>query len=344
MNPHLRSEKNCLNCGARVEERYCSHCGQENVEIRESFGHLISHLISDLTHYDSKLFTTLKDLLFKPGFLTNEYLAGRRITYLHPIRMYVFVSFLYFLVILSFNNFERQAEESIAKTAAQDTRKQIADSLRKMLSAGQSNATSVNIKDSTVRNIIAQIDTGTQPHDEIIILNIDYDYLVAFDSAQRLLPEQKRAKGLMPWVYHHWLNTINLYGKKGMIYLVRNRTEHFVPKMMFFLLPLFALILKLFYDRKKYLYTDHLIFSLHFHTAVFLIFLFFSIISLIFPALSKDAESAEYILTFIYLGLALRKIYGQTVFITTIKVIGITVLYTLFIVAGYIFLVVSALL
>src|SRR5450631_3113208 len=102
MNPHLRSEKNCLNCGAYVEERYCTRCGQENVEIKESFGHLISHFLSDLMHYDSKLLTTLKDLLFKPGFLTKEYLAGRRTRYLHPIRMYVFVSLLYFLVSWAF--------------------------------------------------------------------------------------------------------------------------------------------------------------------------------------------------------------------------------------------------
>ncbi len=343
MNPHLRSEKNCLNCGAYVEERYCSRCGQENLETKESVRHLISHFFSDLTHYDSKVFTTLKDLLFKPGFLTNEYLAGRRTSYLHPIRMYIFVSFLYFLVTLSFNGLEHQAEEAIAKTASQNTRKEIADSLRTMLASRGNNLTSGKIKDSVIRNILSKIDTGkVHKTDLTVLFNIRYQDLVAFDSAQQLLPEQKREKGLKPWLYHRWLNTINLYGKRGMILEVSNRTLHFVPKLMFFLLPIFALLLKLFYNKKKYFYADHVIFSLHYHTAVFLIFLVVAIISLLFPVLAKDAESVEYLLALIYLGMALRKTYGQSASYTLLKVIGLTFLYSFFILAGYVVLAIGS--
>jgi hypothetical protein len=333
MSPHLRKEKNCLNCGAFVEERYCTRCGQENVEIKESFGHLISHFISDLTHYDSKFLTTLKDLLIKPGFLTREYLAGKRAKYLHPIRMYVFVSFLYFLITLSFNDHEKQTEEAIAKTAAQNTRKQIIDSIRIMQSGGYGNPANAKIRDSVIKNILTRIDTNSVPDkDMIFFLNTSFRDLVAFDSSQRLLPEQKREKGLTPWLYRHWMNTVNLYGKNGTHDLILSRTAHFVPKMMFFLLPLFALLLKLFYDKKKYFYTDHLIFSLHFHTAVFLLFLIFS------------AENIQFLLAPVYLGLALRKTYGQSAFITVIKVIGLTVLYSIFILTGYFVLAVSALL
>ena len=117
MTQHHRTEKYCLNCGSYVEDRYCTHCGQENIEVKESVRHLISHFFFDLTHYDSKLFVTLKDLILKPGFLTREYLVGRRTRYLHPIRMYIFVSFLYFLVSLSFNNVEERENAAIATTA-----------------------------------------------------------------------------------------------------------------------------------------------------------------------------------------------------------------------------------
>ncbi len=344
MNPHLRSEKNCLNCGSYVEERYCTHCGQENVEVKESFRHLIGHFFSDLTHYDSKFFTTLKDLLFKPGFLTNEYLAGRRANYLHPIRMYVFVSFLYFLVTLSFNGLESKTEEAIAKTAAQNTRKQIADSLRIMQSTAGNNSTNGKIKDSVIKNILTKLDTGTlQNSDFVFLFNVDYQDLVAYDSSQRLLPEQKREKGVKPWLYHHWLNTINLYGKKGMILRARDRTRHFVPKMMFILLPLFALLLMLFYNKKKYFYVDHVIFSIHFHTAVFLIFLIFSIIGLLFPAFTKDAANIESLLAIIYLGMALHRTYRQSSFVTILKTIMLTLLYSILILAGYVVLIISAL-
>jgi Protein of unknown function (DUF3667) len=344
-NPHVRSEKNCLNCGAYVTERYCTHCGQENVEIKESFGHLITHFFSDLTHYDSKLFVTLKDLLFKPGFLTNEYLAGRRAGYLHPVRMYVFVSFLYFLVSLSFNDDEHRSEKAIAQVAAQDARKQIADSLNVMLTIGKSKTAANKTKDSLIHMMLTKVGADSLPDKNITILfDLKYNDLVAFDSVQKTLPEQQREKGFKPWLYRHWLNTISLYGREGKNSLIKIRTAHVIPKMMFILLPLFALLLELFYSRKKYFYADHVIFSLHFHTAVFLIFLIFAIVSLLFPAFTRDARNLEIFLAAIYLGLALKRTYGQSAFRTIMKTMGLTILYSILILAGYVILVISALL
>src|SRR5580765_5473780 len=82
--------------------RYCHVCGQENVEPKESFWHLLTHFFNDITHFDGKFFTTLKDLLFRPGFLSKEYVIGRRASYLNPVRMYVFTSAIFFLLFFSF--------------------------------------------------------------------------------------------------------------------------------------------------------------------------------------------------------------------------------------------------
>jgi hypothetical protein len=98
-----RKEKDCLNCGAVVHGRFCHVCGQENIPPKESFWHLVTHFMYDITHFDGKFFSTLKYLLFKPGFLSHEYLRGRRASYLHPIRMYVFTSAFFFLVFFSMN-------------------------------------------------------------------------------------------------------------------------------------------------------------------------------------------------------------------------------------------------
>ncbi|RAJ88113.1 uncharacterized protein DUF3667 [Chitinophaga dinghuensis] len=93
----LRSDNHCLNCGFEVPERFCSHCGQENTVQHETFGHLVKHFVADIFHYDSQFLLTLKYLLFRPGFLTREYMAGRRVRYVNPIKLYVFVSFVFFL-------------------------------------------------------------------------------------------------------------------------------------------------------------------------------------------------------------------------------------------------------
>src|SRR4029079_8070293 len=85
-----------------IHGRYCHVCGQQNLEPKESVWHLVSHFFNDITHFDGKFFTTLKYLLLKPGFLSREYIKGRRSSYLDPVRMYVFTSAIFFLLFFAF--------------------------------------------------------------------------------------------------------------------------------------------------------------------------------------------------------------------------------------------------
>ncbi|HEY6900927.1 MAG TPA: DUF3667 domain-containing protein [Puia sp.] len=96
-----RKEKICLNCKAELYGRFCHVCGQENLEPKETVWHLVSHFFNDITHFDGKFFSTVKYLMRKPGFLSKEYMAGRRMSYLNPIRMYVFTSAIFFIFLYS---------------------------------------------------------------------------------------------------------------------------------------------------------------------------------------------------------------------------------------------------
>jgi len=96
-----RKEKVCLNCKADLVGRYCHVCGQENLEPKETVWHLVQHFFNDITHFDGKFFETVKYLMLKPGFLSKEYMAGRRMSYLNPIRMYVFTSAIFFIILFS---------------------------------------------------------------------------------------------------------------------------------------------------------------------------------------------------------------------------------------------------
>jgi uncharacterized protein DUF3667 len=96
-----RKEKICLNCRTEVVGRYCHNCGQENLEPKETVWHLVEHFFNDITHFDGKFFSTVKYLMRKPGFLSKEYMAGRRMSYLNPIRTYVFTSAIFFIILFS---------------------------------------------------------------------------------------------------------------------------------------------------------------------------------------------------------------------------------------------------
>jgi hypothetical protein len=93
-----RKETNCLNCGAEVTGKFCPNCGQENLETKENFFHLAGHFISDYFHYDSKFFRSLVPLFTKPGFLTREYWDGKRVHYIHPLRLFFFITILFIIV------------------------------------------------------------------------------------------------------------------------------------------------------------------------------------------------------------------------------------------------------
>jgi hypothetical protein len=90
----------CANCGASLTGRYCSECGQRHHEQPiHHFGHFVREATEDLTHADSRLWQTLIALLIRPGFLTREFLDGRRARYLPPVRLYLVLSVLFFLIV-----------------------------------------------------------------------------------------------------------------------------------------------------------------------------------------------------------------------------------------------------
>src|SRR5450432_2351477 len=172
-NHTIRHEKNCLNCGATVEERYCSHCGQENIQPTESFGHLVRHFFEDITHYDSHVFNSFKYLIARPGFLTRQYNAGKRAGYLNPIRMYVFMSAVFFLVFFSLN---KEVEDVKTTTDAKGEvnlfRQHLADSLKGIYKTNKPVSAEDSIRNKVYNSIANRLDTiqSTPANDESLAI------------------------------------------------------------------------------------------------------------------------------------------------------------------------------
>ena len=94
----LREDNSCENCGHFVDKRFCPECGQENVETRQRFHYLFTHFVQDFIHYDSRFWKTILFLLTRPAKLTTEYLAGKRKSYMLPVTLYLFISFITFFL------------------------------------------------------------------------------------------------------------------------------------------------------------------------------------------------------------------------------------------------------
>jgi hypothetical protein len=90
----------CLNCGGELRGPFCAVCGQRVVPANPTVRELAGDAWNELTGYDGRIMETLRGLA-RPGFLTREYIAGRRAHYLPPIRVYLFVSVIYFVIAAS---------------------------------------------------------------------------------------------------------------------------------------------------------------------------------------------------------------------------------------------------
>ncbi|MCX6150445.1 MAG: DUF3667 domain-containing protein [Ignavibacteriales bacterium] len=99
---HIKNKsKDCLNCGYVFNDanNYCPHCGQENNNYNIPLKHMFLELLEGTIHFDTKSFQTFLVLLFKPGHLTLQYNQGKRVRYVPPLRLYVFISFLFLITI-----------------------------------------------------------------------------------------------------------------------------------------------------------------------------------------------------------------------------------------------------
>src|SRR5438093_9856490 len=89
----------CENCGAQLTGHYCAQCGQAAVDYRRSFRHVVADVLESFLNWDSKFFTTIALLILKPWRLTNEFLAGKRVRYVNPLRLYLLASILFFFAV-----------------------------------------------------------------------------------------------------------------------------------------------------------------------------------------------------------------------------------------------------
>jgi hypothetical protein len=96
--PAIPPTAHCKNCNAVLLGRFCANCSQAADVHVPSTMELVHDLLEGLTHSDSRLWRTLKFLWFKPGRLTQEFVAGRRAAYLPPFRLYLILSIVFFLI------------------------------------------------------------------------------------------------------------------------------------------------------------------------------------------------------------------------------------------------------
>lgn len=354
MSGNYRKEKNCLNCGHHVEEHYCSHCGQPNLELKEPFWGFIGHSVGHYFHFDSKFFSTLVPLLTKPGQLTLDYIAGKRARYIHPVSLYIFVSIVYFLIVP-----HMLVEKS--ETKGKYTATELDSVNRKLKSNGF-------VPDIAVRKINARLDSGSQfqqlslpkqqhfvdslkklykaqPTDSLenrieiyndIVTERQDSTRASYEARQAALPSNERdswwVQSIQKRSYDNAGNRKSHEVKADKHKLnIKEELKKYQPKQFFLLMPLLALFIMWNFRKNKIYYIDHLVFTIHGMTAFFIVSIITKPIQRYIFGLDSVTSKVISVLVFAgvvwYLYSGLKLFYNRSRNMTIRKTITVIILY-----------------
>jgi hypothetical protein len=372
----------CANCGAELRGEYCYACGQPVKGMIRPLSSMMHDIADTIFNIDSRIFRTLWPLFVKPGYLSNEYFAGRRVRFVTPFRLYFFLSIAAFFAIqvwlgdvgLAGVNIEgpntaslsgaMTKEEVAARRDAKIADMEVARTAMALIPKPEKAKKATDkldreeneVRDEANKRIayldkVAQAKAANAPpppesdgdvdeNNESFNVNgkkwdektnpIEFAWLPAFANARfnaaiaRGLVNMRRAsKGPRPFI-------IGIFSV--------------LPQVLFVVMPLFALILKIFFIFKRRLYMEHLIVALHSHAFIFLSLLFITLILVLKKSVAAAAPWLAVLLDWliffagwwipIYLFVMQKRVYKQGWIMTSIKYAVIGICYTLIIAFG----------
>ena len=307
-----RKTENCLNCQSalKTEYDYCPVCGQENKDNYISIWTLLREFFSNYFSVDSRFGRTWIPFLFKPGKITIEFNEGKRVKYANPIRLYLVISLVHFFLLSQVSDYMDDPDSKVFKvTQTEDNQDE--DSVAYEIP--DENVTPVEDQDSTF---------GVSDEEFEKLIDLSYVDSLNEDEILDSLEFNER-----PFITRLTARQFVRLTKSPASDLNRYVLQK-IPIMMFFLLPIYALLLKLFYWRKG-LYIKHLIHSIHIHSILFLLLSLTWLLGIFNFEYLNELTITILFTVFIYIFLSFKRVYRQGWFITFFKILGIGILYQL---------------
>lgn len=339
----------CENCGKALLGEHCYHCGQPTKGLVRHFSSILGDFFDTVLNVDSRVLRTLGPLLLKPGFLSLEYFSGRRVRYVTPMRLYLFLSVMAFFAV----------QASIEIKEENDTSAHIDSKHYDMAAADTPEQVRILVDASLLQLKQARKQIGDTSADAAIALaekqlseqaKQQIDYLKAIDLARasgKPLPSAASSNDELEFINHgkRWdpkTNPIAFAWLPDSANAVLNRRmQHaretlkagnsekqivaavfnVLPQTLFILMPVFAVLLKFAYWFKRRLYMEHLIVALHSHSFIAFILILMMAFSWLQSWLTPQpgfmhrsfgwAIGLGIVWTPVYLLLMQKRVYGQ---------------------------------
>ncbi len=318
---------NCLNCGTVVRGRYCIDCGQVTDTHVPTLAEVLGDAITSIFNLDSRLWRTVGTLFFAPGRLTQDFLAGKRARYVPPLRLYLVMSVLLFL-LTSLDPTDNDEEEFNAQGEA--ISQEVEDEIEDAIEAGAqldtdpdpdldlSQGVDVEFGDDgnlTIRDAEGNLVEGgdVKDADDCDEMSLPFPRGGAVDSAIR--------------------ETCTRGAEDDFAAMTEAFTDN-IPLLAFMVIPVMAVVFKVFYVFTGRNYLAHLVFLCHTHAFTFMLIVVLTVMRMLgrtVPGLGTLMAIIGGLLFLVYMPayyfLALRRVYEQGVLLTLSKQFALMAIY-----------------
>jgi Protein of unknown function (DUF3667) len=283
----------CENCRAVVAGRFCSNCGQRVEPPLHTLWHFLTVAFEDVTHADSRLWRTLWALLFKPGFLTREFLHGRRARYLPPVRLYLVISVVFFIWLAT-----QAKPPPDAAHMTPEQRAAIAEARQAAEKARQVTGASAVLVIPAVPDAGVPSTAGAAPKESFSGSSLEGDTEHCKKMPYKGPWRDGLVRGCMQAAQDHGRSLLESF-------------MHNLPRAMFVFLPLLAGVMMLLYWHPRHYYVEHLLFYVHNHAFFFLVILIAGLLGELLPSIGTLVGWLTALYVAWYVFRAMRVMYAQ---------------------------------
>jgi hypothetical protein len=362
----------CANCGAPMHGPWCYACGQPEKGMIRQLASVMSDVLDTIFNIDSRVFRSLVPLYFRPGYLTLEYFAGRRVRYVTPFRLFFFLCIVAFFAIqIALNigdpNFRWHVNDSGDIESAQsisDVEARAAKALagfEKAKAAPHMPPAAITSLEKSQAKIQKQVDdrvaylrardaardSGTKPPPDP---GQESDDEIQFDGKNWEPAHDPIRIAWLPSFANAELTEMAVRARDNIV-AAKKDPRHLIeavfsrlPWTLGLLMPLFAVLLKVVYIFKRRLYMEHLMVALHSHAFIFMSLLLLAVLALLRGWIAGVAPGAEWVVKLlrdvawiwliVYLFLMQKRVYRQGWIMTALKFSLIGICYTVIITIG----------
>lgn len=297
----MTSPRACANCGHVNDGTFCSKCGQEHRELHRHIGDFLRDGVDALVHLDAKSMKTLLPLIFEPGQLSVDYLAGKRASQVAPLRLYLYISFFFFVLLGIYS---------------------------------QHGDTKLIVIEASSAPTVAAAQVGWAvgaPSHPASYPSESASFAAEADEVERRAANKRGASLWLSRKFVAGLRKLAADPDRVKAQVITDFVR-VLPKVIFLLVPLFGLILFALFRHSRRYYVEHLIVAMHLHAFIFALMCCNVAVSIVHYSLVFDGATA--LIVFVYAFVAFRRVYARSFLQTLWRWWAVGALYGTCVIAG----------